>query len=192
MKKWVLLVSVVFLGFGLILAGCAKPTAELEKAESALQEAKDAGAPQLASADYNAAENKLNEGKKLIDEIKYSDAKTALEESAQLSALAKQKALAAKKGPEPKPVTPAPVVTKKVDLGPGFTEYAVSQGDCLWNISRKGDIYGDAFQWPLIYDNNKDQIKNPDLIYPKQVLKIKRNATEDEIKAAKKKAGVSK
>jgi nucleoid-associated protein YgaU len=44
--------------------------------------------------------------------------------------------------------------------------------DCLWNIAKKPDIYGDAFKWPKIWQKNRDQIKNPDLIYPGQVLKI--------------------
>ncbi|MEO0185274.1 MAG: LysM peptidoglycan-binding domain-containing protein [candidate division WOR-3 bacterium] len=33
-------------------------------------------------------------------------------------------------------------------------------------------IYSDAKKWPEIYEANKDKIKDPDLIYPKQVLTI--------------------
>lgn len=44
--------------------------------------------------------------------------------------------------------------------------------DCLWNIAKKPDIYGDAFRWPKIWQKNREQIKNPDLIYQGQVLKI--------------------
>jgi nucleoid-associated protein YgaU len=44
--------------------------------------------------------------------------------------------------------------------------------DCLWNIAKKPDIYGDAFKWPKIWQQNREQIKNPDLIYPGQVLRI--------------------
>ncbi len=44
--------------------------------------------------------------------------------------------------------------------------------DCLWNISGNTDIYGDPFQWPKIWQNNTDQIKNPDIIHPGQVLVI--------------------
>lgn len=44
--------------------------------------------------------------------------------------------------------------------------------DCLWNIAKKPDIYGDAFKWPKIWQKNREQIKNPDLIFPGQVLKI--------------------
>ncbi len=44
--------------------------------------------------------------------------------------------------------------------------------DCLWNIAKKPDIYGDAFKWPKIWQKNRDQIRNPDLIYEGQVLRI--------------------
>lgn len=44
--------------------------------------------------------------------------------------------------------------------------------DCLWNISGKPDIYGDPFQWVKIWQANTDQIRNPDLIYPGQVLRV--------------------
>jgi nucleoid-associated protein YgaU len=59
--------------------------------------------------------------------------------------------------------------------------------DCLWNISKKPDIYDNAFMWPKIWQGNRDQIKNPDVIHPKQVLKIPNatSLTPDEKKAAR-------
>lgn len=44
--------------------------------------------------------------------------------------------------------------------------------DCLWNIAGKDDIYKDPFMWPKIWQANTEQIRNPDLIYPGQVLRI--------------------
>lgn len=44
--------------------------------------------------------------------------------------------------------------------------------DCLWNISKKKDIYDNPFMWPKIWQGNRDQIKDPDLIYKGQKLKI--------------------
>ncbi len=52
--------------------------------------------------------------------------------------------------------------------------YEVVKGDCLWNIAKKDYIYADPFKWPRIYEANKDKIKDPDLIYPKQVFTIPR------------------
>jgi nucleoid-associated protein YgaU len=44
--------------------------------------------------------------------------------------------------------------------------------DCLWNIAKKPDIYANAWMWPKIYVGNRDQIKDPDIIKPKMVLRI--------------------
>jgi len=48
--------------------------------------------------------------------------------------------------------------------------YTVVKGDSLSKIAK--DLLGDARKWRAIYELNKDQIKNPDLIYPGQVLKL--------------------
>ncbi len=50
--------------------------------------------------------------------------------------------------------------------------YTVVKGDCLWYIAKRKEHYGNGFAWPIIYKANRDKIKNPDLIYPKQVFKI--------------------
>lgn len=48
--------------------------------------------------------------------------------------------------------------------------YVVAKGDSLSKIAKH--YYGDANQWRRIYDANRDQISNPDLIHPGQSLKI--------------------
>jgi nucleoid-associated protein YgaU len=58
--------------------------------------------------------------------------------------------------------------------------YEVQRGDYLWRIARMPDIYGDAYAWIRIYTYNRDQIKNPDLIYPAQVFRIPRMAGPNE------------
>lgn len=57
--------------------------------------------------------------------------------------------------------------------------YEVVRGDHLWGIAKKKEHYGNGFAWPKIYNANRDQIKNPDLIYPKQVFTVP-NLTEEE------------
>jgi nucleoid-associated protein YgaU len=44
--------------------------------------------------------------------------------------------------------------------------------DCLWNISKKKSIYDNPFMWPKIWQGNRDQIKDPDIIHKGQKLKI--------------------
>ena len=46
----------------------------------------------------------------------------------------------------------------------------IQPGDHLWRIATQR--YGSGFQYMLIYDANKDQIRNPDLIYPGQVFTL--------------------
>jgi nucleoid-associated protein YgaU len=48
--------------------------------------------------------------------------------------------------------------------------YTVVSGDSLSKIAKHQ--YGDAAKWHAIYEANRDKIKNPDLIYPGQVLTI--------------------
>jgi len=59
--------------------------------------------------------------------------------------------------------------------------------DCLWNIAKKPKIYDNAFLWPKIWQGNKDQIKNPDVIKKGQVLSIppKADLTQQEKAAAR-------
>ena len=46
----------------------------------------------------------------------------------------------------------------------------VVRGDNLWNIARAH--YGHGMHHTMIYGANKEQIRDPDLIYPGQVLSL--------------------
>lgn len=48
--------------------------------------------------------------------------------------------------------------------------YVVKAGDSLSKIARSE--YGDANAWKAIFEANKDQIKDPNLIHPGQKLRI--------------------
>ena len=48
--------------------------------------------------------------------------------------------------------------------------YTVNKGDTLSKIAR--EFYGSANRWHEIFDANRDQLSDPDLIKPGQVLKI--------------------
>ncbi len=66
--------------------------------------------------------------------------------------------------------------------------YTVVRGDHLWGIAKKKQHYGNGFAWPKIYNANRDQIKNPDLIYPNQNLTIPKLTEEEKSKYDKLKA----
>jgi hypothetical protein len=64
---------------------------------------------------------------------------------------------------------PAPTAdTGDADMG----SYLVIEGDNLWNIAAKDSIYGNPYQWPLIYKANSGQIRDADLIYAGQFFSI--------------------
>ena len=52
----------------------------------------------------------------------------------------------------------------------GAQTYTVESGDTLSHISKQ--FYGKASQWSAIFEANRDQLEDPDRIFPGQVLKI--------------------
>ena len=52
----------------------------------------------------------------------------------------------------------------------GMRTHVVAAGESLSKIAEQE--YGDAKQWRRIYDANRDIVKDPDLIYPGQTLKL--------------------
>lgn len=68
--------------------------------------------------------------------------------------------------------TAAVTVTKErsSSTAPKTRTYTVKKGDCLWAIAKK--YYGNGAKYTVIYNANRDKIKNPNLIYVGQVLTI--------------------
>lgn len=52
--------------------------------------------------------------------------------------------------------------------------YTVKDGENLWQIARYWEVYGEGVMWERIYEANKDQISDPNVIQPGQVLVIPR------------------
>jgi nucleoid-associated protein YgaU len=51
---------------------------------------------------------------------------------------------------------------------PKIATTVVSRGDSLWRISRV--TYGAGMRYAVVYKANRDQIRNPDRIYPGQIF----------------------
>jgi nucleoid-associated protein YgaU len=72
-----------------------------------------------------------------------------------------------------KPVARLELPFDRVVVPPGTKDVrrlVVVRGDNLWNIARAH--YGVGFHHTVIYGANKEQIRNPDLIYPGQVFSL--------------------
>ena len=65
------------------------------------------------------------------------------------------------------------------------TSYTIIEGESLFTIAGRKKVYGDALLWPLIYKANRDQIKDPQQIYPGQRLTIPRDVTDLEMEEAR-------
>ena len=61
-------------------------------------------------------------------------------------------------------------VEEDCDPEPESRYYEVKRGDYLSKIAK--EVYGDAMKYPVIFEANKPMLKDPDLIYPGQILRI--------------------
>ena len=59
---------------------------------------------------------------------------------------------------------------RETDNRPRYTSYTVVRGDTLWGIARR--FLGDGLRWREIFEMNRDQIQNPNLIFPGQVFRL--------------------
>lgn len=136
----------------------------IESAEKALAAGNEAEAKALANqakaqADNAVAQQKA-ENKKFMDGMSDADRAALAGAESDMSA------------------------SKQAGAGAGVTSYSVVRGDNLWDISGKENVYGNSYQWPLIYKTNRSKIKDADLIYPGQVFDIDQNASASDIDAA--------
>ena len=67
---------------------------------------------------------------------------------------------------------------------PSISAYVVQGGDHLWGISSQPKVYGDPYQWPLLFKRNRADIRDADLIYPGQLIQIERDLTDFQIQEA--------
>jgi nucleoid-associated protein YgaU len=177
MNKYLSLLLAAFLSVGL-LAGCAS-TEEAGEPASKADAQKSAAEAAIAAADA-AIKKAASVGGEWRDSRK----------------ILKKAEAALKKGDYAKAIKLANQARRQGELGYAQamdemekskkqnSEYSVVSGDSLWAISGKSEVYGNPYQWPLIYKSNRSQIKDADLIYPGQVFTIDRGANAAEIDAA--------
>jgi nucleoid-associated protein YgaU len=63
-------------------------------------------------------------------------------------------------------------------------QYHVRRGDTLWSISGQERIYRNPLMWPILYRANRQQLPDPDRIFPQQILAIPRHLSQEEISSA--------
>jgi len=63
--------------------------------------------------------------------------------------------------------------------------HTVKRGETLPQIAALTEVYGEASLWPLLYRANRDQIRDPRVLWPGQQLKIPRNLDRNDINEAR-------
>lgn len=194
MRTYARLISVALLSLGL-MAGCATTEEGTgSSAEQAIAEAKAANAKVKAVGyEWRDTAKMIASAEKALEAGNEEEAKKLANKATKQAedALAQQKAendkymnslsaadKAALAGAESS-------LSKRSDSMAGkVSSYSVVRGDNLWDVSGKDSVYGNSYQWPLIYKTNRNKIKDADLIYPGQVFDIDQNASSSEIDAA--------
>jgi nucleoid-associated protein YgaU len=208
--RWLILLGVL-----LLLLACAKPPRqELDATEYLVARAYGYQAVTYASEEYQAAFAALEEGRRLIAGHDYKAAQTALafarqhalraysitemakareaveeeirraaEEEARIKAEEEARIKA-----EEEARIKAEEEARKAGEARMLTEYRVGSNDTLASVAGLVGVYGDPTLWPLLYQANRDQIKDPAHIYVGQVLKVPRGLLVSDLEAARQKA----
>ncbi len=198
MRKFTMLSMLLLLvvsALALVVGGCDRPTAQMERAERAINEAKKAGAAEYAPGALANAQQAFSRGQGSMDAFSYAAARADFEKAYREAMAAKKQALASNGKNWTDLKTPGATVNGSMPV-----VHKVYEGENLWRISEYSDVLADPFQWPLIYDANRDEIDDTahsrgyftdehNWIFPGQELQIPRTSTISEISAARKLAG---
>ncbi len=178
----------------LTLGGCDDAKArqmaadELQQAQAKLAEVEASGAPQLATAYYQETVQEFNKTQQLVTDKKYTEAQAELKvfyaaadaaiavagqakaDARRQVALEAQAELETQLAADVAAKAAAETAAKKATEAAKPRTITVKKGQYLIEISRSK--LGNGKAWKEIYELNKGKIKNPNLIYPNQVLML--------------------
>ncbi len=171
-----------------LMTGCATTGETGPTAEEAIAAAKSANAEARALGfEWNTTQGLIDSAEKALAAGKEDEAKSLADEARRQAENAIAQGMLAEKAMNDAALVGAESDmsdSKQMDAAAGVTSYSVVGGDNLWNISGKEQVYGNSYQWPLIYKNNRNKIKDADLIYPGQVFDIDQNPSSSAVDAA--------
>ena len=157
-----------------------------DSVEYALQHARRAVS--LAEEGKARLEREESEQAILAEQARQAERKKAQTEKTQIKPETKQPAVQPAVQPAAQPAAqPAPLPTPKPQIEM-VDKYNVGEGETLWTISAQPQVYGEGLLWPLLYQANRDQIKDPRQIFPGQTLGIRRDMTSEEQEEARQRA----
>jgi len=181
------LATLLVLTLGLAV-GCASTTEEVgqDDAAAAISVAKKANAKAKAEEyEWRDTGKLIKQAEKALADGKYDEAiKLANKARRQAENAVKQKYSELDRIGGASAAASSNDSSNTMAAGGSMNKYEVMRGDNLWDISAKPSVYDNPYQWPLIYKNNSDQIKDADVIHPGQMLDIEGNPSSAAIDAA--------
>ena len=163
----------------------AQATTLAEKAQQAAKAASAIGRADAAIAAVSSAGADVTSANQLLADARASYAAAGYGKATTTANRAIDSAnqsLVAYKEEQARQVVAAPV--QATEAADRMTTYVVSSGDHLWGIAGMSGHYADSFMWPLIYKQNRDQIRDADLIFAGQELSINLTVSDSDRDAA--------
>jgi len=62
--------------------------------------------------------------------------------------------------------------------------YVVQDGESLWHVAGQQEVYGNSYLWPLVWQANKDKVKQPYQLYKGLRLTVPAHPTVQEVAEA--------
>ena len=210
--RWLIICAILS-----VLTACAKPPhQELDAAEYLVARAYAYQAPTYAADEYQAAFAALEDGRRLIAARDFPASQASLAfarqhalrayavtemakareaaeaEARRLAEEAEARRLAAeaeaRRLAEEAEARRKAEEARKAAEARIFSNYRVSSGDTLASIAALPGVYGDPLLWPLLYQGNRDQIKDPTQIHIGQILRIPRGLMASDFEMARQRA----
>ena len=210
--RWLIICAILS-----VLTACAKPPhQELDAAEFLVARAYAYQAPTYAADEYQAAFAALEDGHRLIAARDFPASQASLAfsrqhalrayavtemakareaaeaEARRLAEEAEARRLAAeaeaRRKSEEAEARRKSEESRKTAEARIFSNYRVSSGDTLASIAALPGVYGDPLLWPLLYQGNRDQIKDPTQIHIGQTLRIPRGLMASDFEMARQRA----
>ena len=183
--RWLIICAIVA-----VLTACAKPPhQDLDATEYLVARAYAYQAPAYAADEYQAAFAALEDGRRLLAGGDYVAAQASLAFARQhaLRAYAVTEMAKAREAAEAEARRKAEEARKAAEARI-FSTYRVGSNDTLASIAAHPGVYGDPLLWPLLYQGNRDQIKDPTQIHVGQILSIPRGLMASDYEMARQRA----
>lgn len=143
---------------------------KLSAAEKLVGQAGKSKFAEQKKAEMSAARESLDNAKSKLSDSRYKESIAASEEAMRLALLVMSKKTEGSEIAEGSDVGQQQQQFEEKDYWEYKVVWRKNYKDCLWYVARK--FYKNPRKWKVIYEYNKDQISNPNLIYPGWILKV--------------------